>query len=45
MSMRRLMAAIWTILAMFLVILLLADYTNNKMIEKFNQGKYEQNPF
>lgn len=43
--MRRLMAAIWTILAMFLVILLLADYTNNKMIEKFNQGKYEQNPF
>lgn len=43
--MRRLMAAIWTILAMFIVILLLADYTNNKMIEKYEQGKYEQNPF
>lgn len=41
--MRRIVAAIWTIIAMFLAILLLADYSNNKMIDKFNHGIYEQN--
>jgi tetratricopeptide (TPR) repeat protein len=41
--MRRLVAAIWTIIAVFLAILLLADYSNNKMIEKYNKGIYEQN--
>ena len=42
--MKRLMAAIWTLLVMFLAILLLADYSNNKMVEKFNDGTYENNP-
>lgn len=42
--MKRIMAAIWTVTAMLLAILLLADYSNNKMIEKFNNGQYEQNP-
>ncbi len=41
--MKRLFAAIWTILAMLLAILLLADYSNNKMIDKFQHGIYEQN--
>lgn len=42
--MKRFVAAIWTLIAIFLVILLLADYSNNKLIENFNNGKYEQNP-
>lgn len=42
--MKRIMAAIWTITAMLLAILLLADYSNNRMIEKFNNGQFEQNP-
>lgn len=42
--MKRFVAAIWTLIAIFLVILLLADYSNNRLIENFNNGKYEQNP-
>lgn len=42
--MKRFVAAIWTLIAIFLAILLLADYSNNKMIEKFDNGIYEQNP-
>ena len=42
--MKRFVAAIWTLIAIFLAILLLADYSNNRMIEKFNEGTYEQNP-
>ncbi len=42
--MKRFIAAVWTLVAIFLVILLLADYSNNRMIDKFNEGTYEQNP-
>ena len=42
--MKRIMAAIWTVTAMLLAVLLLADYSNNRMIEKFNNGQFEQNP-
>ena len=42
--MKRIMAAIWTVTAMLLAIIILADYSNNRMIEKYNNGTYEQNP-
>ena len=42
--MKRFVAAIWTLIAIFLAILILADISNNKMIEKYNNGIYEQNP-
>ncbi|MBR1796930.1 MAG: hypothetical protein IJ757_02815 [Clostridiales bacterium] len=41
--MKRVLAAIWTVLAMLLAIFILADYSNNLMISKFEQGVYEQN--
>ena len=44
MSIRRLTAALWTVIAIFLAILFLADYSNNRMIEKYKNGIYEQNP-
>ena len=43
--MKRAMAALWTIVAMLLLMVILADLSNNEMIEKFRNGIYEQNPF
>ncbi len=42
--MKRIMAAVITICAVFLGIFLLADYSNNRLIEKFEAGIYEHNP-
>ena len=42
--MKRFLAAVLTLLVMFLAVLLLADYSNNKMIDNYNNGIYENNP-
>ena len=42
--MKRFLAAVWTLIAVLLAVLLLADYSNNRMIDNYKKGIYETDP-